>query len=74
MARLADQRIFPASIIAESGTRKEEKLMDEKTLAAARSIRRHLVSMPPHQAMRTLLEVMGKVKTNADLLANVRVG
>jgi transcription termination factor Rho len=72
--KLADQRIFPAINIAESGTRKEEKLMDEKTLAAARSIRRHLVSMPPHQAMRTLLEVMGKVKTNADLLANVRVG
>jgi transcription termination factor Rho len=72
--KLADQRIFPAINIAESGTRKEEKLLDEKTLAACRGIRRHLVSMPPHQAIRTLTEVMGKVKTNADLLANVRVG
>ena len=25
--------------------------------------------MPPAQAMKTLLEVMGKQKTNADLLA-----
>ncbi len=71
--RLADQRIFPAINIAESGTRKEEKLMDEKTLLACRSIRRHLVSMAPHQAIRTLTEVMGKVKTNADLLAGIRV-
>jgi transcription termination factor Rho len=72
--KLADQRIFPAINIAESGTRKEEKLMDAKTLAACHSIRKHLVSMPPHQAIRTLTEVMGKVKTNAELLANVRVG
>lgn len=72
--KLADQRIFPAINIAESGTRKEEKLMDAKTLAACHGIRKHLVSMPPHQAIRTLTEVMGKVKTNAELLANVRVG
>lgn len=72
--KLADQRLFPAINIAESGTRKEEKLLDEKTLAACRSIRRHLVSMPPHQAIRTITEVMSKVKTNAELLANVRVG
>lgn len=72
--KLADQRIFPAINIAESGTRKEEKLMDDRTLAACRSIRRHLVSMPPHQAIRTLTEVMSKVRTNAELLANVRVG
>jgi hypothetical protein len=38
----ANSRIYPASNIAESGTRKEEKLLDERTLAANRTIRRHL--------------------------------
>jgi transcription termination factor Rho len=64
---LANQRIFPALNIQQSGTRKEELLMDEKTLAAARKIRRHLVDMPPVQAMKNLLEALGKHKTNQSL-------
>jgi transcription termination factor Rho len=66
---LANQRIYPALDIAGSGTRKEEKLLSESQLNAAQKIRRLLTSMPPAQAMKTLLEVMGKQKTNADLLA-----
>lgn len=71
--KLADLRLFPAINIAESGTRKEDKLMDEKTLKACHGIRRHLSSMSPQQGIKTLTDVMGKVKTNAELLANVRV-
>ncbi|MDQ3441409.1 MAG: transcription termination factor Rho [Planctomycetota bacterium] len=70
---LANQRIFPALDIASSGTRKEEKLLDEKTLAGARAIRRHLMNMPPQQAIKSLLEVMAKQKTNEALLAGMRV-
>src|SRR3954468_2221348 len=44
---ISNQRIYPALNIAQSGTRKEEKLMDEKTLNAARNVRRHLINMPP---------------------------
>jgi transcription termination factor Rho len=65
---LANQRIYPALDIAASGTRKEEKLLTEQQLNAARHIRRLLTSMAPAQAMKTLLDVMGKQKTNADLL------
>jgi transcription termination factor Rho len=66
---LANQRIWPALDIAASGTRKEEKLLGEKELQATRHIRRLLSSMSPTQAIKTLLDVMGKQKTNADLLA-----
>ena len=66
---LANQRIYPALDIAGSGTRKEEKLLSASQLTAARHIRRLLSTMAPAQAMKTLLEVMGKQKTNADLLA-----
>ena len=70
---LSNQRIFPALNIAQSGTRKEEKLLDERTLNAARNIRRHLVNMPPAQAMKTLVEVMGKQKTNQAMFDAMRV-
>jgi transcription termination factor Rho len=70
---LANQRIFPALDIASSGTRKEEKLLGEKQLAAARAMRRHLMSMPPAQAMKSLLDVMSKQKTNEALMAGMRV-
>src|SRR5918993_735800 len=56
---ISNQRIYPALNIAECGTRKEEKLLDAKSLAAARQIRRHLMNMPPVQAMKTLLDVLG---------------
>jgi transcription termination factor Rho len=66
---LANQRIYPALDIAGSGTRKEEKLLSESQLTASRHIRRLLSTMSPAQAVKTLLDVMGKQKTNADLLA-----
>ncbi len=66
---LANQRIYPALDIAGSGTRKEEKLLSPEQLKAAQHIRRLLTGMPPAQAIKTLLEVMKKQKTNAELLA-----
>ncbi len=66
---LANQRIWPSLDISASGTRKEEKLLTPQELTSARHIRRLLTNMPPAQAMKTLLEVMSKQKTNADLLA-----
>jgi transcription termination factor Rho len=70
---LANLRIFPALNITQSGTRKEEKLMDEKCLAATRLIRRHLINMPPQQAMKFLIEALGKHKTNQALYDSMRV-
>ncbi len=64
---LANQRIYPALNIAECGTRKEEKLLTDKQLAASRQVRRHLMNMPPTQAMKTLLDVLSKNKTNEAL-------
>jgi transcription termination factor Rho len=70
--KLSNQRIFPALNIASSGTRKEEKLLNERDLAAARTIRRHLMNMPPEQAMKNLLEALSKTKSNAELFATMR--
>jgi transcription termination factor Rho len=64
---LANMRMFPALNIQQSGTRKEEKLMEPKSLEAARMIRRHLIDMPPQQAMKHLIEALQKFKTNEAL-------
>jgi transcription termination factor Rho len=69
---LANSRIYPALDIASSGTRKEEKLLSAPQLEAARKIRRHLMNMPPAQAMKTLLEVLSKNKTNEALFNSMR--
>lgn len=70
--QLANQRIFPAINIPSSGTRKEELLLDQQTLAAARNIRKHLVSLPPAQAMKSLIDAMSKVKTNRELVSVIK--
>src|SRR5688572_20159286 len=70
---LSNQRIYPALNIPQSGTRKEEKLLDAKQLEAARKIRRHLLSMQPPQAMKTLLEVLQKNPTNEQMFKAMRV-
>jgi transcription termination factor Rho len=70
---ISNQRIYPALNIAQSGTRKEEKLMDEKTLNAARNVRRHLINMPPTQGMKALIEALQKHKTNQSLFDSMRV-
>ncbi|MGE5611330.1 MAG: transcription termination factor Rho [Bacillota bacterium] len=64
---LANLRIWPALNIPQSGTRKEEKLLSPRDLESASRLRRHLVSMPPTQSMKTLLDALGKFKTNEDL-------
>ena len=69
---LSNQRIYPALNIPESGTRKEELLLEEKHLGAIRRIRRHLIGMPPVQGMKTMLDVLGKHKTNESLLNSMQ--
>ncbi|MGN6506361.1 MAG: transcription termination factor Rho [Tepidisphaeraceae bacterium] len=71
--QLANQRIFPAINIPQSGTRKEELLLDPTQLAAIRNIRRHLITLPPVQGVKSLTDAMTKMKTNAELVGAIRV-
>ena len=70
---LANSRIYPALDIAQSGTRKEEKLLDPRNMAAAHNLRRHLINMQPAQGMKNLLEVLAKHNTNQDLYNSMKV-
>jgi len=65
---LADRRIFPAINLPASGTRKEERLLKPDVLPKVHLMRRHLITMPPVQAMEALLKQMGKSPSNQAFL------
>ncbi len=70
---LADRRIWPAIDITRSGTRHEENFFTEEEFAAVTMIRRHLITLPPADAMDKLLKMAEKFPTNAELFEKVRM-
>lgn len=70
---LANLRMYPAINIPQSGTRKEELLIDKKHLDATRRIRRLLTDMQPQGALKTMLDVLSKHKTNEDMLNSTKL-
>ena len=75
--RLAEKRVFPAIDIQRSGTRREELLLDEQTYQRVVLLRRMFSlfdqnSQNPTQATETVLERLGRTKSNAEFLANLK--
>ncbi len=68
---VANNRIFPALNIAQSGTRKEEILLAPRALECNRKLRKHLVDQPPLNAMKSLIDALTKVKTNEALYSSM---
>jgi transcription termination factor Rho len=66
--KLADRRVWPAIDISQSGTRREEKLLDPDTLHAVTMLRRTLSTMHHVDAMEQLTKQLGKFKTNAEFI------
>jgi len=66
---LSQQRIFPAINIAQSGTRKEELLLDSDELEKIRRLRRSLMGMGGNaKAIISLIEQLEKYPTNKEFL------
>ena len=66
---LADRRIWPAIDVTKSGTRKEEKLVDEDRLRRMWALRRVITKMKPVEGMELLLDRLKKTRTNDEFLA-----
>ena len=66
--KIAERRLYPAINLAGSGTRKDEKLLDEKTHATITALRRRMLNMPPPQQVEQLLAAMSRFETNAKLV------
>ncbi|MGC1273046.1 MAG: transcription termination factor Rho, partial [Planctomycetaceae bacterium] len=69
---LADRRIWPAIDIAQSGTRREEKLLSPEVLEGVTLLRRSLISLSPVQAMEDLVRTLRKFPSNKEFLARVQ--
>ena len=65
---LVDRRLFPSIDINKSGTRKEELLIDKKSLQRIWLLRKVLATMNPIECMELLLEKLPKTKTNKEFL------
>jgi transcription termination factor Rho len=65
---LFERRIFPAINIAQTGTRKEEKLLPPTVLPKIHTLRRALAGTDPMTAMKMLLERLQKFPTNEAFL------
>ena len=66
--KLADRRVWPAIDISQSGTRREELLLEPDTLHAVTMLRRTLTSMHHIEAMEQLTRQLGRFKTNAEFI------
>jgi transcription termination factor Rho len=66
--KLADRRVWPAIDITQSGTRREELLLDHETLHAVTMLRRTLTSMHHVDAMEQLTKQLGRFRTNQEFI------
>lgn len=69
---LADRRIWPAIDVTKSGTRREEKILDEETLDGVTLLRRSLVSLSAVEAMEQLSGTLLKFSDNKEFLSRIR--
>jgi transcription termination factor Rho len=69
--RLADKRIFPAIDISQSGTRKEELLVDKDRLNKMWILRKVLSPLGTMEAMEFLMDKIGGTKTNQEFLQSM---
>lgn len=68
--KISERRLFPAINLAESGTRKEDKLLTDQELKTMTALRRRLMAMPPHQQVEQLLAALQRFPTNAVLVGS----
>jgi len=69
--QLANRRVWPAIDIQQSGTRKEELLIDKVPLDKIYRLRRHLDGMPAGQDVQTLIKALAKHESNESFLAQL---
>lgn len=69
---LVDKRVWPAIEINSSGTRREEKLLDEDAYDRICQVRRVLSDMNPPDAMDMLTTRLKKTQTNAEFLMSLK--
>ncbi|MBK6428727.1 MAG: transcription termination factor Rho [Blastocatellia bacterium] len=71
--RIAERRVFPAIDVAQSGTRKEEKLFDAWEMPRIRALRRALSTLKSTEATEALLKAVRDSASNRELLDRIPI-
>jgi transcription termination factor Rho len=71
--KMFEKRIFPCINIAQSGTRKEEKLYPKELIDKLFLMRRALSSLSPEAAMELLLQKVREFSTNEQFLTSLQL-
>ena len=74
--KLAERRIYPAIDVLKSGTRRDERLYDDKTYRGIVTLRRMMAmvsnsNMDASDATERILDRISKTKTNAEFIATL---
>jgi len=69
--KIANKRIFPAIDLTSSSTRREDLLLDEKTLQRMWIMRKYLADMNPVEAMSFINDRFRKTKNNEEFLISM---
>jgi transcription termination factor Rho len=64
-----DKRVFPTINLEQSGTRKDELLLDKDDLQRVWLLRKALSQLNPVEAMELLLDKLKMTKSNKEFLA-----
>jgi transcription termination factor Rho len=70
--KLAEQRIWPAIDIKESGARREENILSREVLHGVEFLRRAFANMRSEEATESILQRMKQTKTNFEFLSLVK--
>jgi transcription termination factor Rho len=69
--KIANRRIFPAIDLTSSSTRRDDLLLDEKTLQRMWILRKFLADMNPVEAMDTINDKIKKTRNNDEFLISM---
>ena len=69
--KLADRRIYPAMDIAQSGTRKEERILSPEVHKKVTLLRRSLMDLNAIQAMEAMVQKLPQFPSNQALLDRI---
>ena len=69
--KLSEKRIFPAIDITQSGTRREDLLLNANELGASYIIRKEMNGMRKDEAIEQILNLFARTKNNEEFIAKI---
>ena len=70
--KVAEKRVFPAIDIPQSGTRRDDLLLNADEMEAINNIRRAFNGMKPEEAVDKVVDMFNKTKNNKEFIESVK--